>query len=147
MRNVQKYRLSMVKEEGYRYDYDGSSPGSIAKILCTMGYANMPSETCGVVAMDVKNRIIGIFEIASGDISTSIVPMRNIFQRLLLCNAACFVVWHNHPSGDPSPSSEDIQVTKRIKDCADLMGIQFQDHIIIGDNCYRSMREKGDMLW
>ncbi|MCC7194936.1 MAG: hypothetical protein IT356_05210 [Gemmatimonadaceae bacterium] len=64
---------------------------------------------------------------------------------LLLANAAAFIVAHNHPSGDPTPSAEDVAITKRVKDCADLFGIRLLDHVILGSERYCSMSDEGSM--
>nr|WP_313120027.1 JAB domain-containing protein [Proteiniclasticum ruminis] len=70
---------------------------------------------------------------------------REVFKAAVLSNAASIILFHNHPSGDPAPSSEDQTATERIRDCGRLMGIDLLDHIIIGENTYYSMREKGDI--
>lgn len=143
MKNISKYRITMVKEESFRYDYEGTSPENVANLLCDMGYDMMPQELVGVVACNNKGRVIGIFEISQGSINSAMVPMPSIFQRLLLCNAESFVMWHNHPSGDCNPSAEDITTAERVSKCAKLMGIRFFDSIIIGDGKYYSMAENG----
>lgn len=68
---------------------------------------------------------------------------REVFKEALKNSAASIIVCHNHPSGDPTPSKEDINVTKRIKECGNIMGIELLDHIIIGDNKYISLKERG----
>ena len=68
---------------------------------------------------------------------------REIFRQALLCNAASVILLHNHPSGDPSTSREDIRLTQNLKEAASIMEIPLLDHIIIGDNTYISLREKG----
>lgn len=95
-----------------------------------------------MIALTIKCRPIGFFEILHGTVNSGIISPREIFMRLCLCGAVNFVLIHNHPSGDPNPSIEDIQTTKRIKDCANLMNIPLTDHIIIG-NCYYSFFEEG----
>lgn len=101
-----------------------------------------PEEYMYMVCMNNKNRIIGVFEISHGNVNSSIVGVREIFQKALLVNAVCLILMHNHPSGDPSPSTEDIQVTKRIIEAGKLIGVEVLDHIIIGDT-YVSLKDKG----
>lgn len=78
-----------------------------------------------------------------GTVNTSLVSSREIFKCALLHKAVYIILLHNHPSGIPSPSQEDRNVTKRVKECGDLMGIRLSDHIIIGDNKYFSFKEEG----
>ena len=94
--------------------------------------------------MNTKNKVIGVFEISHGNVNSSIVGTREIFQKALLANAVSIILMHNHPSGDPSPSREDIEVTRRIVEAGKIIGIQVLDHIIIGDR-YSSLKEKGHM--
>lgn len=79
---------------------------------------------------------LGVFEISHGTMDASLLNCRGIFARLLLCGASNFLVAHNHTSGNPTPSSQDLDVTKRIQDCGKLMDIHLVDHIIIGDYYY-----------
>lgn len=95
-----------------------------------------------MIALTTKCRPIGFFEISHGTVDSGITSPREIFMRLCLCGAVDFVLIHNHPSGDPTPSIEDIQTTDRIKKCSDLMNISLLDHIVIGD-WYYSFKEKG----
>lgn len=96
-----------------------------------------------LMAMDAKCKIIGIFEVTHGAVSTSVASTREIFVRLCLCGASIFALCHNHPSGDPSPSNEDCLFTKKLEEASKLMDIHLVDHIIIGDHCYYSFSENG----
>lgn len=98
-----------------------------------------------VLHLDAKSRLIGE-EIASiGSLNASIVHPREIFKTALKRSAAAIICLHNHPSGDPSPSYEDIEVTGRLVEAGTLLGVEVLDHIIIGENCFLSMKEKGWM--
>lgn len=103
-----------------------------------------PEEYMYMICMNTKNRIIGVFEISHGNVNSSIVGVREIFQKALLANAVSIILIHNHPSGDPTPSREDIAITKRITEAGKLIGIEVLDHIVIGDQ-YVSLKEKGHM--
>ena len=103
-----------------------------------------PEEYMYMICMNTKNRIIGVFEVSHGNVNSSIVGVREIFQKALLANAVSIILMHNHPSGDPTPSREDINVTRRIVDAGKLLGVEVLDHIIIGDQ-YVSLKEKGHM--
>lgn len=98
-----------------------------------------------VLCLDTKNHVAGIHEISHGSLSYSIVQPREVFKCALLNNAYSILLVHNHPSGDPMPSSEDYEVTERLKQTGDLMGIPLVDHIIIGHAQYESMKEYVDL--
>ena len=85
-----------------------------------------------LVTVNTKNKPTGVFEISHGTVNTSVVDPKSIFTRALLLNAAGIFLAHNHPSGDVMPSREDVEVTNRIKNAAELLGIKLMDHIIIG---------------
>ena len=95
-----------------------------------------------IAAVNSKLKPIGFFELSHGTVNSSFVNPREIFMKLLLCGASKFFLIHNHPSQDSSPSKDDYTVTKRVKECGMLMGIELLDHIIIG-NDYFSFFEKG----
>ncbi len=101
-----------------------------------------PEEYMYMLCLNNKNRVTGIFEISHGNVNSSIVGPREVFQKALLANAVNIILMHNHPSGDPSPSKEDIDVTKRLIDAGNILGVQVLDHLIIGDR-YVSLKEKG----
>lgn len=102
-----------------------------------------PEEYMYMLCLNNKNRIIGVFEISHGNVNSSIVSPREVFQKALLANAVNIVMLHNHPSGDPTPSKEDIDVTKRLKDVGEVLGVRVLDHIVVGDARYVSLMEKG----
>lgn len=101
-----------------------------------------PEEYMYMICMNTKNKIIGVFEISHGSVNASIVNPREVFQKALLANAVSIILMHNHPSGDCTPSNEDINVTKRLVDAGKIVGIEVLDHIIVGDK-YVSLKEKG----
>ena len=119
------------------------SPENVAEIA--KGYLRMheePEEYMYMICMNTKNKIIGVFEISHGNVNSSIVGTREVFQKALLANAVSIILMHNHPSGDCTPSREDVEVTKRIAEAGKIIGVQPLDHIIVGDT-YTSLKEKG----
>lgn len=96
-----------------------------------------------MICMNNKLDMIGVFEISHGNVNSSIVGTREIFQKALLANAVSIVLIHNHPSGDPTPSREDIKVTERLNEAGKIIGVQVLDHIVIGNPGYASLKEKG----
>ncbi len=103
----------------------------------------LPQEHFVVLFLNSKNQIIHKQSIFIGSLNRSIVHPREIFREAVRRMAANVVCAHNHPSGDPTPSSEDIDVTQRLVECGRIMGIEILDHIIIGENKFVSLREEG----
>jgi DNA repair protein RadC len=95
------------------------------------------------IALDNKHHVIAIEEVAVGSLTSAIVCPREVMKGLVLCNAAAFVAVHNHCSGQPAPSPEDIAITRRLREAAEIMGIRFLDHVIIGRGKYVSMSDDG----
>jgi DNA repair protein RadC len=98
-----------------------------------------------VLFLNVKNQIIHKQTIFIGSLNASIVHPREIFREAVKRSAASLVCAHNHPSGNPAPSPEDIEVTKRIQEAGYIIGIELLDHVIIGDHQFISLKEKGYM--
>lgn len=100
-------------------------------------------EILKVILLNTKNCVIGVKNIFIGSLNNSIVHPREIFKAAINKSSASIIICHNHPSGDPTPSKEDINITLRIKECGSIIGIQLLDHIIIGNNKYISFKEEG----
>ena len=96
-----------------------------------------------LIMMNSKNKLLQDMILSRGTVNSSLVSPREIFVEALKYGAVSIALVHNHPSGDPTPSKEDIFITKRIREVADLVGIPLIDHIIIGDNKYISMKVRG----
>ncbi|NLP46689.1 MAG: DNA repair protein RadC [Epulopiscium sp.] len=145
---VKSIQIQAVMELSKRFaKYQGkeqfkiSSPSSIAAVYMEeMRY--LKQEHFKVVLLDTKNKIIGDRDVTIGSINASIVHPREVFKEAIQKSAAHIIILHNHPSGDPTPSREDIQVTKRIFEVGNLIGIPVLDHIIIGNGKYISLKEK-----
>lgn len=119
-----------------------TSPKDVANLL--MGEMDdLNQEVLKVILLNTKNIVIGTRDVFKGSLNTSIVHPREIFKQAINKNSASIIICHNHPSGDPTPSQEDINITLRIKECGNIIGIQLLDHIIIGKNKFISLEEKG----
>ena len=141
-----KYRLELVKEESHKYEVETriSCPKDIYEVLTKVCRIQCNAEEVVIlITLNTKNIVTGYFEVHRGTINTSLVHPREVFKRALLNNASNIMVAHNHPSGDPNPSKEDIQITERLKEAGNLLGINLLDHIIVGDDKYISLKEKG----
>lgn len=93
--------------------------------------------------LDSKNRILCVDKVSSGSLNASIVHPREVFKTALLSSAAAVLFVHNHPSGNPEPSREDLELTTRLKQAGDLLGLRVLDHIIIGEDRYVSLADQG----
>ena len=119
-----------------------TSPQDIGNLLVNE-MSNLNQEVLKVILLNTKNIIIAEKDIFKGTLNSSIVHPREIFREAVRRGSANIIVAHNHPSGDPTPSKEDIDITLRIKECSNIMGIGLLDHIIIGNNKFVSLKEKG----
>jgi DNA repair protein RadC len=102
-----------------------------------------PVEHFGIVLLDSKHRVLRTTVIATGTLNSTIVQPRDVFREAILGAAAAVVAFHNHPSGDPSPSADDVELTKRLAAAGLLMGIDLVDHVVLGDARYCSFKEMG----
>jgi DNA repair protein RadC len=96
-----------------------------------------------VLLLDTRNQVTRVNTVSVGTLTESIVHPREVFREAIRHSAAALIAVHNHPSGDPTPSPEDIQVTKRLDEAGRLVGIDLLDHVIVGDGRYISLKEKG----
>ncbi|MFB2516215.1 JAB domain-containing protein [Lysinibacillus sp. OTC-L20] len=96
-----------------------------------------------VMCLDVKNQPTNITVAHIGSLNLSIVHPREVLKTAILSNAASIICCHSHPSGDPTPSPEDIEVTKRLIEEGLIVGVEMLDHIVLGDDSYVSMKESG----
>lgn len=94
--------------------------------------------------LDTKNKLLCVETVSIGSLSASVVHPREVFKSALLSSAAALLVLHNHPSGDPEPSREDLDITRRLKDGSELLGLRLLDHVILGsDGRYVSLADRG----
>ena len=115
---------------------------SIARPLIAR-YSHHVQERLGAVFLDSKNRIIREREIYIGTLNSTTVSTRDILRYALQENAASVIIFHNHPSGDPSPSAEDLVFTRKAVEACKLMGVEVLDHLILGANRYVSLKQRG----
>lgn len=118
-------------------------PNAVARYL-RMRYADPDQEVVGAIFLDVRGRLVDECEIYRGTLSRAAVEPRGILKRALLHRASSFVLFHTHPSGDPSPSREDLAVTRRLADAGRVVGITLLDHLILGTaGRWMSVRNRG----
>ena len=112
-----------------------------AYLLPTFGAR--PVEHFGVVLLDSKHRVLGTTVLSVGTANATVVEPRDVFREAILGGATAVVVFHNHPSGDPSPSPDDAALTARLVAAGTLMGVALVDHVVLGDVRYCSFKEMG----
>ena len=103
----------------------------------------LEQEHLRLVLLDTRNHVLGTPTVYQGSLNTSVVRIGELFRYALKANAAAFIVVHNHPSGDPAPSPEDVHVTRQLVEAGDLLDIAVLDHIIIGQQRFVSLKERG----
>jgi len=96
-----------------------------------------------LLAFNQKHRLIGYKHISTGSLTASLVHPREVFTAALEFRAAALVFVHNHPSGDPMPSQEDVEITRRLKECGEILGFRVLDHIILGEDRIYSFSDRG----
>jgi len=117
-------------------------PGDAAAYLLPV-FGSRVAEQFGVVLLDTKHRVMRTVIVATGGLNATMVEPREVYREAVLGAAAAIVVFHNHPSGDPTPSPDDFALTRRLTAAGFLMGIDLVDHIILGDARYFSFKEVG----
>jgi DNA repair protein RadC len=121
-----------------------TSPEDVAQLLMeTMRYFDR--EHFCVLHLDRKSRLIASEDISVGGLHSAAVHPREVFKFAIKRSAASIILVHNHPSGDPTPSADDIQVTRRLVEAGQLLGIEVCDHVVIGNGCYTSLKSGGLM--
>jgi len=105
--------------------------------------ANLPREELRAILLDVRNRVIRVIRIAEGGLSSSVISPRDLFREAVRANAAALILAHNHPSGDQTPSREDVDTTRRFMEMGDMMGVRVMDHIVVARNGTVSLKQLG----
>ena len=138
------FRVQLVRERGNRKMTinDGHDAAEILRRYLQ----HEDREHFVTLMLDAKNRVIGLHTVSIGTLSAALVSPREVFKAAILANAASIILAHNHPSGDTTPSPEDIKVTDTLKQAGQILGIDVLDHVIVGENgAYRSLRR--DLLF
>lgn len=135
--------LKIVREGSLLYESRKLATPADAVGLGRQFLEDADREQVIVCCLDTKNQPINVSVVSVGTINSSLVHPREVFKTAVLSNATGIILFHNHPSGDPEPSKEDINISKRISEAGTLMGIDLVDHLIIGsDGRYVSLKEE-----
>lgn len=133
----------VVKESDFEIDKIRSPKDAAEAIIKQIG--DEDRENFLVLCLNTKNDVVAIHKASIGSLNAAIIHPREVFKAAILNNAASIIVSHNHPSYDPTPSREDIEVTKRLMEAGTILGIEVLDHLVIGGTSYISLKEKGYM--
>ena len=140
---IPRYRICLVPKRRHAGPFvmihDSASAATALRPL----FAGLDREQFLVCCLDAKHAIIGVNVVSVGSLTLSIVHPREVFKPAILLNSSAIICAHNHPSGDPSPSPEDRQLTVRLRGAAELLGITLLDHIILGDDRIHSFADYG----
>lgn len=120
------------------------APGGVYRLMAPR-MRGLERETLFVIALDGRHRVTGCHRVSEGTLTMALVHPREVYSVAVRESAAAVIVSHNHPSGDPEPSAEDFEVTRRLADAGKLLGVPLLDHVIVGHGAYTSLRERMDL--
>lgn len=147
MINIMLSSVKLVRESCHRYNIESRyihCPADAVKVFNEVfALEYNAQEVVAAIYLDAKNRVIGVTEISRGSLTASILSPRQIYIAAILQNAAAVIISHNHPSGDAEPSNEDIKISHQLLEAGRIVDVKFLDHIVIGDKCHISLKEKG----
>lgn len=136
-------RQELEKESWYD-SYDIKDPQSVVRVIRS-SIRDKAKEHFKLIILNTRNRITTIVNVSTGTLSASLVHPREVFKEAIRYSASSVVLVHNHPSGDPELSEEDLRITRRLVDAGRVIGIEILDHIIIGKKSFSSFKERGLM--
>lgn len=149
---MQKFRTLLVREQLSK-DFDrvigssGDTPEKVYQIMKLLGADMQPEEHMWAVHLNTQNRISGVTEVSIGGLAQTAANPAEVFRTAILAGTAALVMVHNHPSGDCTPSPEDLLATKRLVEVGRLIGIPIVEHLILGDDNYFSMYNFNDLIF
>jgi DNA repair protein RadC len=143
--SIPGFRIALVREPGVKLAERPQLrvPAEAAPLLAQyIGEADR--EVFAVALLTIRHRVLGLHTVSVGCLTSSLVHPREVFKPAILAGAAALLLAHNHPSGDPEPSAEDIALTRRLVSAGQLLGIEVLDHLILGESGrFVSLRERG----
>ena len=137
--------IKLVKETSILYQTRKISSPYDAYEMIKDQLEDLDREQFVIACLNTKNEPTNISVVLVGSLNRAIVHPREVYKTAILSNAAAVMAFHNHPSGDTTPSEQDIQLTHRLVEAGELLGIKFLDHLVIGDGSFISLKEQGYM--
>ena len=135
--------IKMVKESSFQYLARQILSPNDAYEMIKEQLEGLDREQFIIACLNTKNEPTNISVVSVGSLNKAIIHPREVFKTAILSNAASIMAFHNHPSGETTPSQQDIQLTNRLYEAGELLGIKLLDHLIIGDGTFTSLKEKG----
>ena len=135
--------IKMIKESSFLYQTRTISSPKDAYEMIKEQLEGLDREQFIIACLNTKNEPTNISVVSVGSLNKAIVHPREVFKTAILSNAASIMAFHNHPSGETTPSQQDIQLTNRLYEAGELLSIKLLDHLIIGDGTFTSLKEKG----
>lgn len=138
------YTTRLVREATFTFPerQQVTAPDDVAAVLAAY-FADRDREEFVICLLDTANTLTGLSCLSVGGLAASIVEPRQVFKTAILANAAAVILAHNHPSGNPEPSREDVRITRQLVEAGKLMGVPVHDHLILTDHGYTSLAERG----
>jgi DNA repair protein RadC len=142
-KGISVVRIQMVREGSFPYGPKVMKSSADAAALLQSYLSGADREYFVALLLDAKHRVNALNLVAIGSLSMALVHPREVFKPAVSSNAACMILGHNHPSGDHTPSPEDIELTRRLVRAGELLGIKVLDHIIVGEDGFMSFADRG----
>jgi len=141
---VPMYSLKLVRENDLSYEHQVccQTPETVAALLRPY-FSECHQEQVVILFLSTSLRVIGFHVASVGTLNASIMSVREVFSAALVANAAGIIISHNHPSGSPEPSREDLRVTRNLVEAGEILGVQVIDHIIVTEEAHTSLAERG----
>ena len=143
VKRINSVLIKMVKESSFLYQTRQILSPNDAYEMIKEQLEGLDREQFIIACLNTKNEPTNISVVSVGSLNKAIVHPREVFKTAILSNAASVMAFHNHPSGETTPSQQDIQLTNRLYEVGELLGIKLLDHLIIGDGTFTSLKEKG----
>lgn len=144
IQRCQLVRETSVSVAGVDTEFPITQPEQVAGIFRQL-IGSPDREHFVALLLDTRLRPLGVETVSIGTLNTSLVHPREVFKAAILASAASLILGHNHPSGDPTPSEEDRELTRRLVEAGRLLGIEVTDHVVLGDKRHYSFQENGLM--
>jgi len=138
------YRIAMIKEKSAISVEQKTirSPRDVFDAVREY-LADVDREHFLTLLLNSKNAIVGVNTASIGTLNSSLVHPREVFKAAIIANSAAVILVHCHPSGNPDPSNEDLEITRRLAEAGKILGIEVLDHVIVGEGCWVSLKERG----
>lgn len=141
--SVYRYSLKRVKVGGIREGELASGPAEVAEFLRGIGLHEEEQEHLVALALDTKNHVRGYSTVTVGLVDSSLGHPREVYRQAIISGASGVIIAHQHPSGDCTPSADDLRITRQLKQAGEIIGIRLLDHIIIAGDRHLSFQEQG----